>query len=24
VENDPDYDGLRGEPRFIAMMAKLK
>jgi len=24
VENDPDYDSLRGEPRFIAMMAKLK
>jgi TolB-like protein/tetratricopeptide (TPR) repeat protein len=24
VENDPDYDSLRTEPRFIAMMAKLK
>ena len=24
VENDPDYDNLRAEPRFIAMMAKLK
>ena len=24
VENDPDYDPLRKEPRFIAMMAKLK
>jgi TolB-like protein len=24
VENDPDYDSLRGEPRFIAMMAMLK
>jgi len=24
VENDPDYDSLRGEPRFIAMMARLK
>jgi adenylate cyclase len=24
VENDPDYDSLRGEPRFIAMMSKLK
>jgi len=24
VENDPDYDSLRAEPRFIAMMAKLK
>lgn len=24
VENDPDYDGLRAEPRFIAMMARLK
>ena len=24
VENDPDYDSLRGEPRFIAMMANLK
>lgn len=24
VANDPDYDSLRGEPRFIAMMAKLK
>jgi adenylate cyclase len=24
VENDPDYDRLRGEPRFIAMLAKLK
>ncbi len=24
VENDPDYDSLRGEPRFIAMLAKLK
>ena len=24
VENDPDYDSLRSEPRFIAMMAKLK
>jgi adenylate cyclase len=24
VERDPDYDSLRGEPRFIAMMAKLK
>jgi tetratricopeptide (TPR) repeat protein len=24
VENDPDYDPLRTEPRFIAMMAKLK
>jgi adenylate cyclase len=24
IENDPDYDSLRAEPRFIAMMAKLK
>jgi adenylate cyclase len=24
IENDPDYDSLRTEPRFIAMMAKLK
>ena len=24
VENDPDYDSLRNEPRFIAMMARLK
>ena len=24
VDNDPDYDCLRAEPRFIAMMAKLK
>ena len=24
VERDPDYDALRSEPRFIAMMAKLK
>jgi len=24
VENDPDYDSLRGEPRFIEMMANLK
>jgi tetratricopeptide (TPR) repeat protein len=24
VEKDPDYDSLRAEPRFIAMMAKLK
>jgi len=24
VENDPDYDPLREEPRFVAMMAKLK
>ena len=24
VENDPDYDCLRQEPRFIALMAKLK
>jgi TolB-like protein/Tfp pilus assembly protein PilF len=24
IENDPDYDTLRAEPRFIAMMAKLK
>jgi adenylate cyclase len=24
VENDTEYDCLRGEPRFIAMMAKLK
>ena len=24
VENDPDYDCLRSEPRFIAMMEKLK
>jgi TolB-like protein/Flp pilus assembly protein TadD len=24
VEKDPDYDCLREEPRFIAMMAKLK
>ena len=24
VENDPDYDSLRAEPRFISMMAKLK
>ena len=23
VENDPDYDALRDEPRFMAMMAKL-
>jgi adenylate cyclase len=24
VENDPDYDNLRAEPRFIAMLSKLK
>ncbi len=24
VENDPDYDSLRAEPRFIAMMSRLK
>jgi TolB-like protein/Flp pilus assembly protein TadD len=24
IENDPDYDSLRDDPRFIAMMAKLK
>jgi adenylate cyclase len=24
VANDPDYDSLRTDPRFIAMMAKLK
>jgi adenylate cyclase len=24
IEHDPDYDSLRDEPRFIAMMAKLK
>ncbi len=24
IENDPDYDSLRAEPRFIAMMARLK
>jgi TolB-like protein/Tfp pilus assembly protein PilF len=24
IENDQDYDPLRAEPRFIAMMAKLK
>ena len=24
VANDPDYDNLRAEPRFIAMMARLK
>jgi adenylate cyclase len=24
IENDPDYDSLREEPRFIAMMARLK
>jgi adenylate cyclase len=24
IEHDPDYDSLRNEPRFIAMMAKLK
>ncbi|HUQ10701.1 MAG TPA: winged helix-turn-helix domain-containing protein [Steroidobacteraceae bacterium] len=24
VEKDPDYDPLRAEPRFIAMMARLK
>ena len=24
VDNDPDYDSLRAEPRFIAMMARLK
>jgi hypothetical protein len=24
IENDPDYDPLRAEPRFIAMMARLK
>jgi len=24
VENDPDYDSLRAEPRFIAMMTMLK
>jgi adenylate cyclase len=24
IENDPDYDSLRAEPRFVAMMAKLK
>jgi adenylate cyclase len=23
IVNDPDYDSLRGEPRFIAMLAKL-
>jgi adenylate cyclase len=24
VSNDPDYDSLRAEPRFIAMMSRLK
>jgi len=24
IEKDPDYDSLRAEPRFIAMMANLK
>jgi adenylate cyclase len=24
VTNDPDYDNLRAEPRFVAMMARLK
>jgi hypothetical protein len=24
IEKDHDYDPLRAEPRFIAMMAKLK
>jgi adenylate cyclase len=24
IENDPDYDSLRDEPRFIAMMSNLK
>ena len=24
IENDPDYDALREEPRFMAMMARLK
>ncbi len=24
IDNDPDYDSLRAEPRFIAMMANLK
>ncbi len=24
IEKDPDYDALRGHPRFIAMMARLK
>ena len=24
VANDPDYDSLRAERRFIAMMSKLK
>ena len=24
LENDPDYDSLRSEPRFIEMMNKLK
>ena len=24
IEADQDYDSLRAEPRFIAMMAKLK
>ena len=24
IEHDPDYDNLRGDPRFEAMLAKLK
>ena len=24
IEHDPDYDPLRGDPRFQAMMARLK
>jgi adenylate cyclase len=24
IENDPDYDALREEPRFKAMMARLR